>query len=184
MEEIDILYGIHDALAGGMMDSFSLAIDFLFRAEIIWGAVALILLLHSRTRTFGAVMLFALFLDVCIVYGLKLGVHRVRPVNEYDIDTLITSYRTSSFPSGHTAQWFCAATVVAVFCRPAAPFMFTFATIVAITRMYLFAHYPTDVIAGAVIGIVCALVSIFILLRMYPRTVFVKNPQPLDEGSE
>jgi len=184
MEEIDILYGIHDALQSGLMDALSLAIDSLFKAEVIWGIVALVLLISTKTRTAGAVLLFALFLDVCIVYALKLGVNRVRPVTEYDIDALITTYRTSSFPSGHTAQWFCAATVIAVFCKPAAPFMFTFATLVAITRMYLFAHYPTDVLAGAIIGIACALVSIFILLRMYPRTVFVKNPQPPDEESE
>ncbi len=184
MEEIDILYDLHDALGGGMMDSFSLAVDFLFKAEILWGLAALILLAFSRTRSAGAVLLFALILEVCFVYGLKMGVGRVRPVTEYDIDALIVSYNTSSFPSGHTAQWFCAATVTAVFCRAAAPFMFTFATLVGVTRLYLFAHYPTDVLAGAVIGTVCALVSVFILLRMYPRTVFVKNPMPPDEESE
>lgn len=184
MEEIDILYWIHDALNSGMMDSLSLAVDFLFRVEILWGIIAFALFLCRRTRIVGTVLLFALFLEVCIVYGLKIGVDRVRPVNEYDIDALITSYRTSSFPSGHTAQWFCAATVVAVFWRYLAPAMFSMAVLVAITRMYLFAHYPTDVLAGAMIGIVCALASVFIILRADRRTVFVKNPLPPDEESD
>ena len=172
MEEIDILYSVHDALYSSAMDSIALAIDVLFKFEIFWFAVALVLLMRRTTRTVGSVLLMAIILEILTVYMLKFGVNRVRPVIEYDIDGLVTSFNTSSFPSGHAAQWFCAATVFAMFRKDSVPFMFLLACFVAVTRMYLFVHYPTDVLAGALIGIACAFLSAFLLLRPGPRTVY------------
>ena len=52
--------------------------------------------------------------------------------------------------------------------------MFILAIMVAVSRMYLYAHYPTDVLAGAVIGIVVAFVTIEYIMRSGRITVFVK----------
>lgn len=184
MEEIDVLDAIHGALYSGAMDALALSMDFLFRFELIWLLIGLALFLSNRYRSMGTVLLFAIAFEICSVYLLKYGVDRTRPVDEYGIDALITSFDTSSFPSAHTAQWFCAATVFAMFYRESIPPMFAAGFLVAVTRLYLYAHYPTDVIAGAVVGIACAFLSALIVLRPSPRTVMVRSGQPPEEASE
>ncbi len=184
MEEIDILYALHDAIACKAMDYVALFFEYVFKLEIVWLVVAILLIADKRHRSFGTVLLMAIILEFVFVYCLKFGVNRVRPVTEYDIDALITDFRSPSFPSGHTAQIFCVATVMLVFCREFAPAMYGLGFFVALTRMYLFAHYPTDVIAGALIGIFCAVCAIVFLLRCNPRTVFVKSQIPPDEEIE
>ena len=61
-----------------------------------------------------------------------------------------------SFPSAHSANWFALATVAFIFYRRSARFMVPFAAAVALSRVYNGVHYPTDVMAGAIIGAGCA----------------------------
>ncbi|MBQ2486635.1 MAG: phosphatase PAP2 family protein [Candidatus Methanomethylophilus sp.] len=126
---------------------------------------------HVRAGT-----LCSLALEIIFVYSFKYGFMRNRPLQDYAVDALITSFQTSSFPSGHTAQLFCVATVFAVFRRDLLPEILLLAFLVALTRMYMYAHYPTDVLAGALIGIGCAAVAIFTLLRMDEYVYYVKDP--------
>ena len=70
-------------------------------------------------------------------------------------ETLVVGIRTgdASFPSGHTASSFAAATALATFYPNAAPLVFTLASLVGASRVHLGHHFPSDVTAGAVIGI-------------------------------
>ena len=58
----------------------------------------------------------------------------------------------ASFPSGHTAASFAAATALATFYPGAAPMAFTLATGVGLSRVYLGHHFPSDVAVGAMVG--------------------------------
>lgn len=58
-----------------------------------------------------------------------------------------------SFPSGHTASAFLVATLLTAFCPPAALPAYGWASLVGMSRVYLGVHYPTDVLAGAALGI-------------------------------
>ena len=176
MQEIEILDWIHRTLGCTFMDWMSLAFDIAFKTCIIWVILAIYLMYRPNTRMFGVVLFSALVLEVIMVYSLKYGIQRDRPFQDYPVEALITSYRTSSFPSGHTAQLFCVATVFAVFRKDLLPEIVALALLTAITRMYLYAHYPTDVLAGALIGIGCALVAIFTILRMDVHVYYVKEP--------
>lgn len=70
-------------------------------------------------------------------------------------DVLVVGVRTgdASFPSGHTASSFAGATALAAFYPQAAPLVFTLATLVGASRVHLGHHFPSDVTAGALIGI-------------------------------
>jgi undecaprenyl-diphosphatase len=80
-----------------------------------------------------------------------------------------------SFPSSHAVNNFCGAIVLAFFFQKAARWLFLFAATVAFSRVYVGVHYPSDVLAGAVIGLACGLTAIglFLLLekafRHFPK---------------
>jgi membrane-associated phospholipid phosphatase len=88
--------------------------------------------------------------------GLKLGFHEKRPEERYPNDIHVNSVSHGhSFPSGHTALAFSAATTFSLECHKwyiTAP-AFLWAGSVGYSRMYLGKHYPTDVMAGAITGI-------------------------------
>ncbi|MBX2930463.1 MAG: phosphatase PAP2 family protein [Chitinophagaceae bacterium] len=104
----------------------------------------------------------ALFINTAIVQGLKLTIDRPRPYETFP--TIIYPYEYKhgkSFPSGHVSTAFATATSLTLACKkwyvviPA----YAWATSVAYSKMYLGEHYPTDVLAGAIVGAGSALLS-------------------------
>jgi membrane-associated phospholipid phosphatase len=71
-------------------------------------------------------------------------------------DILVVGIRTTdaSFPSGHAASSFAGATALAVFYPKTAPLVFSLAAGVGASRVHLGHHFPSDVLAGAGIGVV------------------------------
>ncbi len=184
MQEIDILNAIHGALNSTAMDYLSLAFEYVFKIGFIWIIIGLFLMRDVKTRKFGAALIIAMVIEFAAVYCLKFTIDRPRPFEVYDVEALITTFGSTSFPSGHTAQLFCAATVISVFRKKYAVPMFLLAFMVAVSRMYLYAHYPTDVLAGAIIGIAAALVTIEYGMRSNRVAVFVKIREDPEEISE
>ena len=114
-------------------------------------------LIHNGIKTSGAILLTTL-----ISNGLKYGVNRARPYNEYPLlFHAKTNTNKYSFPSGHTASAFSTATSLSLaypkwyVIAPA----YLWACGAAYSRMYLGVHYPTDVLAGAIIGSACSFAS-------------------------
>ncbi len=164
------------------MDYLSLTFEYLFKYDVIWIVIGLIMIYTKQFRMLGLILIVATILQFSTVTSLKLIVERPRPFEEYAVHALKTSFSSYSFPSSHTASLFCVATVITAFRRDLAIPMFALACLVGLTRMYMYAHYPTDVFAGAIVGIVCALIVIFTLLRMDPRTVYVEKSGPTEES--
>lgn len=78
---------------------------------------------------------------------------RKRPFLDREIKVVGIRTADASFPSGHTASSFAAATALSTFYPNAAPLVFTLATLVGASRVHLGHHFPSDVTAGALIGI-------------------------------
>ena len=101
---------------------------------------------------------------------LKPLVARVRP---YDVtgfeQLLIGKLSDYSFPSGHTLASFASATVLVAMNRKWGIAALIMATLISFSRMYLYVHFPTDVLAGFVIGVMIALLCVKFIKPRIPE---------------
>jgi undecaprenyl-diphosphatase len=154
VSELDILIWIRDNMSSAAMDAASEAADLLAGGAFTY-ALSLLLLIPRRTRPLGALMLFSEVLCDLIGGPLKAVTARDRPFEDYSVDLIISRPSDFSFPSGHTANAFALAFSVLCFDRRYGVAAMAFATFVAFSRLYLFVHWPTDVIAGAIMAAAC-----------------------------
>lgn len=132
-------------------------------AGAIWIILSCILCINKKTRRVGILSLIALvasFLIDNII--LKNLVARIRPYELVSkVQCLIEKQNDYSFPSGHTGSAFAAAMVM-FFKLPKkySIWCVIFAFIIGFSRLYLGVHYPSDVIMGAVIGTIIAIIVV------------------------
>ncbi|MEM2760928.1 MAG: phosphatase PAP2 family protein [Nitrososphaerales archaeon] len=129
-----------------------------------------ILIIKKKTRRIGAILLLTLAISTLITTYAKELVERERPISypfrpdlsfDYKPQQDVISRFASSFPSGHATRSAAFALIVSFMIRnrtiigiPAGMLMWTYPVLVALSRVYIGVHYPTDVIAGAVLGII------------------------------
>lgn len=133
----------------------------------LWVAVALTLLVWKKTRVIGVTMLVALLFTLLVGnLTLKPLVARPRPCWRHpEIPLLIANPKDFSFPSGHAMSSFAAATALFMWNRRAGVFAILMAVVMAATRMYFYVHYPTDILAGMLIGIFLGILAYWIVKR-------------------
>jgi undecaprenyl-diphosphatase len=125
---------------------------------IFWIVLALTFLSLPKYRKTGLAMGLALLFGLILCnLLLKPLVGRIRPF-DYQllqgkvIDLLIAAPKDFSFPSGHTIASFEAATVLLIRHRRFGIPAMVLAILIAFSRLYLYVHYPTDVLASIVLG--------------------------------
>lgn len=149
-------------------DQIMPVITALGNAGIIWLIVAVLLLIHPKWRKTGFEMLLALGIAAAIgSLILKPLIGRIRPfeANEF-AELLITPPKDFSFPSGHTSSSIAAAVVLLRRNWKWGIGGIVLALLIAFSRMYLYVHYPSDVLAGAVLGVISAFLSGWIVKRI------------------
>ena len=152
--ELPILWWIREHLTGPFMDTVMPYISSLARHGEFWILVTLILLCFKKTRKAGVAMGMAMACGYLIGnMGMKNLFARTRPYDATTVDLLVAKLHDFSFPSGHTLVSFEAATALTVYHRKWGIAALVLATLIAYSRLYLFVHYPTDVLVGAVMGI-------------------------------
>lgn len=129
-------------------------------------AAAAVMLIFKRTRKTGAMMGLALIFGLLICnLGLKPAVARIRPydLRPIDFEMLVAKATDYSFPSGHTITAVECATVLMLrdkrFGIPAT----VLAVLIAFSRVYLYIHYPSDVVTSVFLGIGIGIVAYFIV---------------------
>lgn len=149
-----ILNYIHDHLSCKALDFLMPKITFLGNAGLIWIIIAVCMLISRKYRHNGIALTGGLI--GCVVIGnllLKNLVARARPCWINDTVNMLISVPTDySFPSGHTMSSFAAAAVIMQADRKWGIAAYILASLIAFSRLYLYVHFPTDIIAGAVIG--------------------------------
>lgn len=137
------------------LDKIMQAMSFLGSGGLIFILIGTFLLMRKEDRKLGFTIAFSLLLCGIIGNGiLKPLIARTRPYIAYNIPIIVKPPTGYSFPSGHTYSAFAAAIAVYKYKKNFGIFLFLFAILMGFSRMYLFVHYPTDVLAGAVLGIV------------------------------
>lgn len=155
--DIHILFWLH-RLAGPHMNTFITWFTTCINTLWLWAGLAAAGLWKRQSRWVTISIIVAVILAILVGdVAIKHVVMRIRPYLVIpDAPTLDTSkYPISySFPSGHSFFFFAGATVLFRFRRRLGITAYAFACVVAFSRMYLFMHFPSDVLTGAVLGII------------------------------
>ena len=156
--DLPILDWIQANLANPILDKAMPYITMLGDAGIFWMVVAALLAFTKKYRKIGFGMAFAMAMGllVCNII-LKPLVGRIRPYDFQEglgvtINLLIEKQHDFSFPSGHTIASFEACTVMMLGSRKLGIPATLLAILIAFSRLYLYVHYPTDVIASVILG--------------------------------
>lgn len=137
-------------------------------AGIGWAVLAFLLFCFPKTRRAGLTM--GLALVFCLLLGtmlLKPLVARPRPFTYFpDLLLLVTPPSDFSFPSGHTFAGFSASTALYLYHRKAGVLAYLLAITIAFSRLYLYVHFPTDILAGIILGLANGWVSYKIMQKL------------------
>ena len=165
MDEAVLLW-LQEAARQPWLDPAVKAFTSLGNAGLLWIVLSLAMLLWHPTRKAGLLAGCALVFSLLFTnLGLKLLLTRPRPYTVVEgLIPLLTSGDPNSFPSGHTSAAFAAGLVWASTLPK--PWMRRTAAVQAVlmglSRLYVGVHYPSDVLAGALVGTVCALLALYV----------------------
>ena len=136
----------------------------------VWLATGIAFCISKTYRYYGFILVGTRLL--CGLVGnlsLKPLVARARPCHRYpDYPLLITRPKDYSFPSCHTLASFASMMVIWAANPIFGVFALFMAILIAFSRMYLFVHYPSDILAAMVMGVLMPWSFLLILARLYP----------------
>lgn len=141
------------------MDWFWKGITHLGDFGIFWILLTIVLLIPKKTRKAGLASALALIIGTLITnVAIKNVVARVRPYEVIqELDLMIEKQKDFSFPSGHTCASFASAFAIykckEVFPKKWRTAAMVLATLIALSRLYVGVHYPTDVLGGLIVGL-------------------------------
>lgn len=179
--DLPILDWIQANMQSGFMDKFMPFITVFGDAGIFWMVCSALLLIFPKTRKTGLGMFFAMMIGLIVCnITLKPLVARIRP---YDLQAelgvtirlLCEAQHDFSFPSGHTIASFEAAVVMLKNSKKLGIPAMILAILISFSRLYLYVHYPTDVLASVILGTLFALIGDAIAAKVAPKLHFGKK---------
>lgn len=165
--EFIILNFIQENFRSHFGDTLMPLLTYLGDGGIIWVIIGFIFITIKKYRTIGIAMFISLFLSFLLGnIVLKPLIHRIRPcdVNTY-INLLIPRPEDFSFPSGHTMSSFAAAMAIFLYNKKIGVFALILALVISYSRLYLYVHYPSDIIGGLIIGVSIAFFTVKIIIN-------------------
>ncbi|MCM1530069.1 MAG: phosphatase PAP2 family protein [Alistipes sp.] len=167
--EFSVLDFIREHFSGGFSDKIMVFITRCGDKGYIWIAAALIMCMTKKYRKCGITLIIGLLAGVLIGnLLLKNIVCRDRPCWVRELDELLIAVpKDYSFPSGHTLSSFLTATVIVFRSKRLGIAAFAAAALIAFSRMYLYVHFPTDIIGGAVIGSAVGIAAVLVMEKYF-----------------
>ncbi|MEE8722019.1 MAG: phosphatase PAP2 family protein [Eggerthellaceae bacterium] len=182
MGELVLLDWIQQVLRTPLLDQLMVAVSTAGNLGAIWVVLGCCLAATKRYRRVGIAVIVAVGLaGVATELVIKPLVMRPRPCEVNTAVTLLVSMpHGSSFPSGHTCAAFAACGALlfgrrsAGFGKPSIGFTATVGVLAAVmgfSRLYLYVHYPTDVLAGCALGIVLGYLAVKLVERLHTMRI-------------
>ena len=149
-----ILFWIQNYIVNPILTPIFKIITMAGNAGILWFVIALLLLISKKTRPWSLAIVFSLVLTGLVGnVVIKNLVARPRPFQMMYFELMIAPPSGYSFPSGHTLSSFAAATAIFCYNKKWGVTASVVAFLMGFSRLYFFVHFPSDVIVGAVLGL-------------------------------
>lgn len=159
--EFVVLDFIQNYLTSAFGDIFMPFVSSLGNGGLIWIFIGVLLLTRKKYRKGGIAVLLGLL--VMLVLGdniLKPWIARLRPFQVHPKDSLLILAPSGySFPSGHTFSSFTAATILLWTDKKIGIPAFILASFIGFSRLYLYVHFPSDVLVGIILGLAVGTVT-------------------------
>ncbi len=163
-----ILHWIRDTLQCGVMDFLMPKITALGNGGAVWIVVAAAMMVSKKYRKYGIAMFAALAAGVLVGnVCLKHLIARSRPCWMETVTLLIGNPTDYSFPSGHTLSSVIGAFMLTAANRKFGLLAIPLAALIGFSRLYLYVHFPSDVLASVAIGIVIGTAAVTIEKLIY-----------------
>lgn len=161
--DAQILLWIQENIRNPILSSILIPITKLGNAGILFIVTGIVLLCFRKTRKAGTLFLTSLVLNFILNdLVIKNVIERQRPFEVIkNLEILVPPPYSFSFPSGHTSSAFASLVTLFFTQKKFAPFGLAFAVLMGFSRMYVGVHYLSDVLAGAVVGTVVALITVY-----------------------
>ena len=160
IQNIDIFiikqfYNFQHSLNSKLLSNILIFFTNLGNHGLVWIAITLFLISSKKYRKIGYLAIISLIINAIIVNViLKNLTHRARPFTEIsDIILLVKAPKDFSFPSGHTSASFTMVYIFYKHLKKYFPAVLITSIIIAFSRLYLTMHFPSDVLAGLLIGL-------------------------------
>lgn len=155
---LNIDFGILDffqTLHCDVLDFIMKCLTYAGEKGYIWIGVCIVLLCIPKTRKIGIYLAVTLVLEYILNDMIvKHIIRRNRPfLHRTAIDTIIKKPTSYSFPSGHSSAAFSSATAIFLHDKKKGICAYVLAFLIAISRLYFYVHFPTDVLCGSLFGI-------------------------------
>lgn len=158
--ELEILHTIQ-SIRNNTLDKVMVLISTLGDNGFVWILICIVLLRIYKFRACGIAAVISLIGATIMGNAfLKNIISRNRPCWIDDsIALLINNPKDYSFPSGHTYASFAVSVAIFMYYKKLGSVLIVLATLIGFSRLYLFVHYPSDVLAGMILGIITGILS-------------------------
>lgn len=162
-----VLDFIQETMRCQFLDYVMAFFSYLGEAGGIWIISSIIMMCFRKTRATGVMVLCAVAIGFVIgEIGLKNMVERLRPfIQNPEVIPAIKPPSGYSFPSGHSCSSFAAATVLIVRDKKFGIPAIIIASLIAFSRLYNYVHFPSDVLGGILLGVICAVATLIIFKK-------------------
>lgn len=170
--DTQLLFFIEEHLRSPLADALVTLYTNLGNGGIVWITAAVAMLFFKKTRRAGVLALGGLLINLlCVNCFLKPVVDRPRPWMVLEGFTPLVYNKSPSFPSGHTSGSFAfaAAACCCLDRKWVKVLIYTAATLMGLSRLYVGVHFPSDVLGGAVIGALCGFLAVRIYRKFFQK---------------
>jgi len=166
--DTQVMLFFQNTLRVSFLNPIMVFLSYIGYGGIVWIIISIFLIIRKKTRKTGIFALATML--ICYAFNdllLKVLVGRVRPYETISELTLLTfTPGSSSFPSGHACSSFAASFILTKFLGKKGALFYILAVLIAVSRVYVGAHYLSDVVAGSIVGTIGASIIFMIAGRI------------------